>query len=117
MVGDRLPQFADLERIPYIRCVMKEVWRWRPPVALGHPHVMTKDIVDNRQRIPKGSRLHLNTWWGRPHIARRTAWLTIALVRAISHDPKRHEDPDRFWPERYTDDHTTVSNLLPGQPV
>ncbi|KOC17629.1 putative cytochrome P450 [Aspergillus flavus AF70] len=108
VVGDRLPQFADLERIPYIRCVMKEVWRWRPPVALGHPHVTTKDIVDNRQRTPKGSRLHLNTWWGRPHIARRTAWLAIALVRAISHDPKRHEDPDRFWPERYTDDHTTT---------
>jgi cytochrome P450 len=62
VVGNRLPEFADLERIPYIRCVMKEVWRWRPPVALGHPHVTTKDIAYNGQRIPKGARLHLNAW-------------------------------------------------------
>ncbi|KAB8269240.1 cytochrome P450 [Aspergillus minisclerotigenes] len=96
VAGDRLPEFADLERIPYIRCVMKEVWRC-PPVSLGHPHVITKDLVYNGQRIPKGARLHLNAW-------------------AISHDPKRHEDPDRFWPERYTDDHTTSiynSHMLP----
>ncbi|KAL3475771.1 cytochrome P450 [Aspergillus californicus] len=93
VVGDRLPEFADLERIPYIRCVMKEVWRWRPPVSLGHPHVTTKDIVYNGKQIPKGARLHLNAW-------------------AISHDPKRHEDPDRFWPERYIDDHTSTMQSI-----
>ncbi|KAE8343343.1 hypothetical protein BDV24DRAFT_161389 [Aspergillus arachidicola] len=98
VVGDRLPEYADLERIPYIRCVMKEVWRWRPPVSLGHPHVTTKDIVYNGQRIPKGARLHLNAW-------------------AISHDPKRHEDPDRFWPERYTDDHTTTMQSVNSSDV
>ncbi|KAL2847078.1 cytochrome P450 [Aspergillus pseudodeflectus] len=93
VVGNRLPEFADLERIPYIRCVMKELWRWRPPVSLGHPHVTAKDIVYNGQRIPKGARLHLNAW-------------------AISHDPKRHEDPDRFWPERYANDHTTTTQSI-----
>lgn len=62
VVGDRLPEFEDLESIPYIRCVMKELWRWRPPVSLGHPHVTTKDIIYNGQRIPKGARLHLNAW-------------------------------------------------------
>jgi cytochrome P450 len=64
-VGDRIPEYADLERIPYIRCVMKEVWRWRPPVSLGHPHVTTKDIFYKGQRIPQGARLHLNAWWDR----------------------------------------------------
>ncbi|KAL2811621.1 cytochrome P450 [Aspergillus granulosus] len=93
VVGDRLPEFADLERIPYIRCMMKELWRWRPPVSLGHPHVSTKDIIYNGQRISKGARLHLNAW-------------------AISHDPKRHEDPDRFWPERYTHDSTTTMQSI-----
>lgn len=38
VVKDRLPLFSDLDQIPYVRCMMKEVWRWRPPVALGHPH-------------------------------------------------------------------------------
>ncbi|OGE47464.1 hypothetical protein PENARI_c043G11509 [Penicillium arizonense] len=93
VVGNRIPEFADLERIPYIRCVMKELWRWRPPVSLGHPHVTTKDIIYNGQRIPKGARLHLNAW-------------------AISHDLKRHEDPDCFWPERYADDHTTTMQSI-----
>ncbi|KAL4768022.1 cytochrome P450 [Aspergillus nidulans var. acristatus] len=93
VVGDRLPEFSDLEHIPYVRCIMKELWRWRPPVSLGHPHVTTKDIVYNGQRIPKGSRLHLNAW-------------------AISHDPKRHEDPERFWPERYANDHTTTMQSI-----
>ncbi|KAB8261640.1 cytochrome P450 [Aspergillus pseudonomiae] len=98
VVGDRLPDFADLERIPYIRCIMKELWRWRPPVSLGHPHVTTKDIIYKGQQIPKGARLHLNAW-------------------AISHDPKRHEDPDRFWPERYADDHTTTMQSINSSDV
>ncbi|KAJ5354959.1 cytochrome P450 [Penicillium cataractarum] len=88
IVGDRLPEFADLDRIPYVKCIMKEVWRWRPPVALGHPHVTTRDIIYNGYRIPKGSRIHLNSW-------------------AIGHDPRRHDDPERFWPERYIGDETT----------
>lgn len=40
-------------------------------------------------RIPKGSRICLNGY-------------------AIQHDPNRHADPDRFVPERYEDDHTSV---------
>lgn len=61
-VGDRVPVFEDMERVPYIRYTMKEVWRWRPPVALGHPHVTTRDVFYGGYRIPKGARLHLNTW-------------------------------------------------------
>lgn len=44
-VGDRLPVWEDVEIIPYVRCLIKEVWRWRPPVALGHPHETTKELV------------------------------------------------------------------------
>lgn len=87
VVPDRLPVFEDLERIPYVRCLMKEVWRWRPPVALGHPHVTTRDLTYNGMLIPKGARLHLNAY-------------------AISHDPARHCEPENFFPERYTNDPT-----------
>lgn len=31
--------------------------------------------------------------------------------RAITHDSHRHHDPERFWPERFAGDHTTVSHL------
>lgn len=87
-IADRLPVYQDLDNIPYVRCLMKEVWRWRPPVALGHAHTTTKDLTYRGYRLPRGSRLHLNAW-------------------AIHRDPARYPDPDRFWPERYTDDLTT----------
>jgi cytochrome P450 len=85
--ADRLPAYEDLESIPYVRYMMKELWRWRPPVALGHPHIITKELTYNGMRLPVGSRIHLNAY-------------------AIGHDPHRHADPERFWPERYEGDLT-----------
>lgn len=92
-VGDRVPVWEDMENIPYVRCLVKELWRWRPPVALGHPHETTKEIVYQGYRLPKGARIHINAW-------------------AIGHDSARHQNPERFWPERYANDHTNVSNPL-----
>ncbi|KAH8812203.1 cytochrome P450 [Xylogone sp. PMI_703] len=68
---ESLPEFCDLERIPYVRCLMKEVWGWRPPVSLGHPHVTTREIVFNGYRIPKGSRLHLNAYINSTDVRKR----------------------------------------------
>ncbi|KAJ5631592.1 cytochrome P450 [Penicillium longicatenatum] len=93
VAGDRIPVFEDLDSIPYVRCIMKEVWRWRPPVALGHPHVTTKELEYGGYRIPKGSRIHINAW-------------------AIGHDANRHKDPERFWPERYSHDKTTTMESI-----
>ena len=33
--GERLPDFSDKARLPYISAVMKEVLRWRTPSPLG----------------------------------------------------------------------------------
>ena len=33
--GERLPDFFDKPRLPYISAVMKEVLRWRTPSPLG----------------------------------------------------------------------------------
>ncbi|KAJ5647166.1 cytochrome P450 [Penicillium lividum] len=98
VVGDRIPVFEDLESIPYVRCIMKEVWRWRPPVALGHPHVTTKELEYGGYRIPAGSRIRINAW-------------------AIGHDANRHEDPERFWPERYAHDKTTAMQSINSSDV
>ncbi|KAH7124336.1 cytochrome P450 [Dactylonectria macrodidyma] len=98
VVNDRLPVFSDIEQIPYVRCLMKELWRWRPPVALGHPHITTRDLEYRGYRIPKGASLHLNAW-------------------AIGHDPARHEDPERFWPERYMHDKTTTMQSINSSDV
>ena len=32
---ERLPNMQDMSRLPYIRCVVKEVLRWIPAVPLG----------------------------------------------------------------------------------
>lgn len=98
VVGENVPVFEDIDRIPYVRCLMKETWRWRPPVALGHPHITTRELTYEGMRIPKGSQIHLNAW-------------------AVHHDPNRHHDPDEFIPERYEHDETTVMQSINSQDV
>ncbi|KAI8307600.1 Cytochrome P450 monooxygenase patI [Colletotrichum sp. SAR11_59] len=96
VVGERIPVYDDLKNIPYIRMMMKELWRWRPPVALGHLHITARDLQIGEYCLPKGARLHINAY-------------------AISHDPARHEDPERFWPERFKDDETTTMESMNAQ--
>ncbi|KAK1673573.1 cytochrome P450 [Colletotrichum godetiae] len=96
VVGDRPPVYEDYACIPYIRMLLKEVWRWRPPVALGHPHITSREVEVGGYRLPKGARIHLNAY-------------------AISRDPARHEDPDRFWPERFEHDETSTMESINAQ--
>ncbi|OHF02997.1 hypothetical protein CORC01_01755 [Colletotrichum orchidophilum] len=96
VVGDRPPVYEDYAQIPYVRMLLKEVWRWRPPVALGHPHITSRETEVGGYRLPKGARIHLNAY-------------------AISRDPSRHEDPDRFWPERFKNDETSTMESINAQ--
>ncbi|EXF82435.1 hypothetical protein CFIO01_01895 [Colletotrichum fioriniae PJ7] len=84
-VGDRLPVWEDIDRIPYVRYIMKETWRMRPPVGNALAHRITADITYENYVIPAGATVRPNIW-------------------AIGRDPKRHEDPDTFKPERWEGD-------------
>jgi cytochrome P450 len=33
--GMRLPEMNDFDKLPYIRCIMKETLRWLPTAILG----------------------------------------------------------------------------------
>ena len=33
--GERLPDFSDKPRLPYVSAIVKEVLRWRPPTPVG----------------------------------------------------------------------------------
>lgn len=33
--SERLPELDDREALPYVDCIVKEVYRWNPPVPLG----------------------------------------------------------------------------------
>jgi hypothetical protein len=33
--GNQVPSFSDMEKLPIVRALLREVFRWRPPVPLG----------------------------------------------------------------------------------
>jgi cytochrome P450 len=43
VVGDRLPEFADREQLPYVNAIYKEVLRWHPVAPLGFAHAAAQD--------------------------------------------------------------------------
>lgn len=89
----RLPTFADAPHLPYVRAIIKEVLRWRPPTPLGVPHKATEDDWYEGMFIPKGATCVSNIW-------------QCNHDRAIFGD-----DADEFRPERHLDDE---GELLPG---
>ena len=79
--GERLPDFSDMPRLPYISALVKEVLRWRPPtplgassrnvmlcmkqtrVASGSPNRLMEDDVYKGQFIPAGATIVDNVWY------------------------------------------------------
>ncbi|TFK34662.1 cytochrome P450 [Crucibulum laeve] len=83
VVGDeRLPEFADRERLPYLDAILSETWRWGVPVPLNLPHRLMEDDVYRGMHIPKGSLVFGNIW---------------AIVR----DERIYPNADAFDPERF----------------
>ncbi|KAJ6532992.1 cytochrome P450 [Mycena capillaripes] len=60
--GERLPNFADFERTPYLAAVVNEVFRWHPVTPFAVYHVSTQDDSYNNYHIPKGSIIVPNAW-------------------------------------------------------
>jgi hypothetical protein len=58
----RIPTFADIPDLPYIRAMVKEALRWRPVDPLGLPHLSAEDDWYNGMFIPKGSIMIANVW-------------------------------------------------------
>ncbi|KZT23365.1 cytochrome P450 [Neolentinus lepideus HHB14362 ss-1] len=79
---DRLPTFADEDRLPYVRYCVLETLRWMPVVPLGLSHASTQDDIYEGMFIPKGSIIVANQW-------------------AILHDESMYPEPMKFWPERW----------------
>ncbi|KAH8782995.1 cytochrome P450 CYP621A2 [Diaporthe sp. PMI_573] len=79
---DRLPSFEDRHNLRYIDFLVQETLRWCPVSPLGLPHRSLEDDVYDGMFIPKGSILYAN-------------------ARAMTHDERLYQDPERFEPERY----------------
>ncbi|CCM06848.1 uncharacterized protein FIBRA_09153 [Fibroporia radiculosa] len=78
----RLPTFDDRERLPYLQCVISEVFRWGVATPVGVPHRSTEDDEYNGWHIPKGTMVIANAW---------------AMLR----DERVYPEPERFNPDRF----------------
>lgn len=59
---DRYPNWEDEAQLPYIRAIVKELLRIRPPNKIGMHHSTSEDDWYEGMFIPKGSIVMLN-WW------------------------------------------------------
>ncbi|KAK4464756.1 cytochrome P450 1A2 [Cladorrhinum samala] len=80
--GTRLPDFADLQRLPYLNLILNETYRICPLSPLGIPHASIKDDVYQGRFIPAGTIVYPNVW-------------------AMNRDEKVYRKPELFWPERF----------------
>ncbi|KAF1964860.1 cytochrome P450, partial [Bimuria novae-zelandiae CBS 107.79] len=80
--GDRPPVAEDRPNLPFLRAIIRECMRWRPPVPTGIPHELTQDDEYNGYHIPKGSVMHPLEW-------------------AIARDPTMFPNPEAFNPLRW----------------
>ena len=60
---DRLVTFADRENLPYIECLLMEIYRFHPVTPFGLPHTNEQEDVFEGMRIPKGSVVMANIWY------------------------------------------------------
>ncbi|EPE02437.1 cytochrome p450 [Ophiostoma piceae UAMH 11346] len=79
----RSPDWDDMDKLPYVAALFKEVLRWRSVAIIGgQPHSPTQDDYYKGYYIPEGTWVQGNIW-------------------AIHHHAREFPEPDRFLPERY----------------
>ncbi|KAA1467704.1 cytochrome P450 [Dentipellis sp. KUC8613] len=91
---DRLPEFSDRPSLPYLDCILKELYRWQPPAPMVFPHLVEKSFTYQGWLFPKGS-------------------LVIANIWGILKENEMYENPNEFKPER----HWNGSVLDPTEPT
>ncbi|XP_022956399.1 cytochrome P450 71B2-like [Cucurbita moschata] len=72
----------DLEKLEYLKMVVKEVLRLHPPAPLLPPRETISPFKLNGYDIDPKHHLHINVW-------------------AIGRDPQSWTDPEEFFPERF----------------
>ncbi|XP_039037369.1 cytochrome P450 71A1-like [Hibiscus syriacus] len=75
-------EIDDVNKMEYLKCVVKETLRLHPVVSLIVPRKISASVELGGYRIPSGTTVLINAW-------------------AIQRDPKWWEQPEEFIPERF----------------
>ncbi|KAK7027978.1 hypothetical protein VNI00_015064 [Paramarasmius palmivorus] len=59
---ERLPDYEDIEALPYINAVVYETLRWQPVTPLGPLRATTEEDIYRGYKIPKGATVVANAW-------------------------------------------------------
>lgn len=60
--SERLPEFSDLDKLPYVSAMMKELLRWTCPVPFGISKKAMEDGVYKGYFIPARASIIENIW-------------------------------------------------------
>ena len=82
VLGGRVPTVADLSGLPYVERVVKEAMRLYPPAwVMGREAIGECEV--GGYRMPAGTTALMSQW-------------------VVHRDPRYHDDPERFDPDRWT---------------
>ena len=80
--SDKLIEESDLDKLPYLKAIVKETLRMCPAAPLIPAHESSEQCTVGGFRIPSGTMLLVNVW-------------------AIQNDPMLWAEPTKFKPERF----------------
>ncbi|KAH6905496.1 cytochrome P450, partial [Coprinopsis sp. MPI-PUGE-AT-0042] len=95
---DRLPHLNDLDQLPYIRAILKELARWHVVTPFTVPHLSREDDEYKGYFIPKGTVILPNAW-------------------AILNNPEVFVNPRQFNPDRYLDEDGNIDTNVPDPEI
>ena len=98
---DRLPELSDREKLPFLECIIREVYRWNPPAPIGAAHRLMEDDIYQGYLIPKGSGL-INQDHVTCSLMILIGTTIVTNIWAMTHDQHVYPDPMRFDPHRFS---------------
>ncbi|KAK8468472.1 hypothetical protein PHAVU_006G039800 [Phaseolus vulgaris] len=82
--GKDMIEEEEIEKLPYLKAVIKETLRLYPPVPLLVQRETIKECSIEGYEIPEKTLVYVNAW-------------------AVHRDPETWNDPEEFYPERFLD--------------
>jgi cytochrome P450 len=92
-LNGRAPTMDDKADLPYLDCVLKEIFRLCPTVPIGLPHVTDRDCTIAGYPAKKGT-------------------IVIANIYGVGRSDKIYKNPEAFDPDRWVRNPELSSNLL-----